>query len=184
MILTDREIISAISNKQISITPPPSPTAYSSTSVDLMLARQIRLWNQIVRGTEVTVCPGDPSYSYERVAKAYTTPIEIPNEGYTLEPGHFLLGWTIENVDFPCHSRICARVEGKSSLARLGISIHQTAPIIHAGFKGPIQLEISHNGVLPVKLIVGMPICQLILEQTFGTPDKGYKGQFYEQSVG
>jgi dCTP deaminase len=93
-----------------------------------------------------------------------------------------VLGWTEETVELPTHARLAARVEGKSSLARLGIGIHVTAPTIHAGFKGPIQLEFCNHGNLRIKVIPGMPVCQLIFEQTLGTPEKGYKGQFFGQS--
>jgi dCTP deaminase len=103
-------------------------------------------------------------------------------DGYILEPKAFVLGWTEENLTLPAHSRLAARVEGKSSLARLGIGVHVTAPTVHAGFKGPIQLEFCNNGTLRVKLLAGMLVCQLIFEQTLGTPEKGYKGQFYGQN--
>jgi dCTP deaminase len=63
----------------------------------------------------------------------------------------------------------------------LGIAVHITAPTIHAGFKGSIQLEICNHGPLTVRLSHGMRVCQLIFEQTLGTPEKGYQGQFYEQ---
>jgi dCTP deaminase len=78
-------------------------------------------------------------------------------------------------------ARLGARVEGKSSLARIGLSIHVTAPTIHAGFEGRIRLEIMNHGILPIRLKPEMRICQLILEQTVGTPDKGYQGQFRGQ---
>ena len=78
-------------------------------------------------------------------------------------------------------SRVAARVEGKSFLARLAIGIHVTAPTIHAGFNGPIQLEICNHGPLRVKIVAGMRVCQLIFEQTLGTPAKGYAGQFLGQ---
>ena len=100
---------------------------------------------------------------------------------YTLKPHSLVLGWTIEEVDLPLHSRIAARVEGKSSLARLGVGIHVTAPIIHSGFNGNIQLEIFNNGPLDVVLTEGMYVCQLVFEQTYGTPNKGYDGIFARQ---
>ncbi len=103
-------------------------------------------------------------------------------DGFIINPQAFVLGWTQQNVELPIEARLAARVEGKSSLARLGIGIHITAPTIHAGFKGPIQLEICNHGPFKVKLITGMPVCQLIFEQTLGTPEKGYKGQFYGQT--
>jgi dCTP deaminase len=100
----------------------------------------------------------------------------------------FLLGWTIEKIQLPHSSRIAARVEGKSSLARLGIGVHVTAPTIHAGFGyrsndpsfegNPIQLEIWNAGPLKVRLVKGLRICQLIFEEVHGTPSKGYDGKF------
>jgi dCTP deaminase len=117
--------------------------------------------------------------------------VEMTLDGYSLSPGSFLLGWTVEKVQLPYRSRIAARVEGKSSLARLGMGVHVTAPTIHAGFGynegnpdfagNPIQLEIWNFGPLTIKLMTGMRICQLIFEEVHGTPDKGYEGQFAVQ---
>ena len=103
--------------------------------------------------------------------------------GYVLEGKSLVLGWTREGVELHQHGRVAARVEGKSSLARLGLAIHVTAPTIHSGFKASsIQLEIINHGPLPIKLRTGMPICQLIFELTLGMPDKAYAGQFLGQS--
>jgi dCTP deaminase len=105
----------------------------------------------------------------------------IADAGFPLEPNELILGWTVEYVDLPIDSRIAARVEGKSSLARLGIGIHMTAPTIHAGFNGQIQLEIVSHGCYPILLKPGMRLCQLIFEMTAGTPDAAYVGQFKGQ---
>ena len=85
--------------------------------------------------------PGAKGYSYNAFVHQYSDPKEIGMDVYILEPKAFVLGWTEENLTLPTHSRLAARVEGKSSLARLGIGVHVTAPTVHAGFKGPIQLE-------------------------------------------
>lgn len=184
MVLTDREIQSAIDSGQIIITPVPrDPAAYSSTSLDLTLSKFLRVWrNTTVTGVDQIVCPATKGYSFNEFSKAYSDSHEIPDGGYVLEPGSFVLGWTQETLELPKHARLAARVEGKSSLARLGIGIHITAPTIHAGFKGSIQLEFCNHGILRVKIIPGMPVCQLIFEQTLGTPDQGYKGQFFDQT--
>ena len=79
--------------------------------------------------------------------------------------------------------RLAARVEGKSSLARLGLAVHVTAPTIHAGFDGHTQLEIINHGGVPIRLRTGMRIYQLIFEQTLGTPVKGYSGRFSGQGA-
>lgn len=94
-----------------------------------------------------------------------------------------LLAWTHETVVLPIASRVAARVEGKSGLARLGLIVHMTAPTIHAGFTGQIQLEMTNLGPHDIILDPGMPICQLIFEVTFGTAAKGYGGQFAGQSA-
>ena len=184
MVLTDREIQVAIDSRQIIIDPLPDESAYSSTSLDLKLSRSIRQWrmSSTTAGVEQSVvCPSAPKYSFNDLAQKYSIPSTMTNKGFVLEPKAFVLGWTEENIQLPTNSRVAARVEGKSSLARLGIGIHITAPTIHAGFQGPIQLEICNHGLLRVRLAPGMPVCQLIFEQTLGTPAKGYKGQFYKQ---
>lgn len=182
MILTDREILSAINNKQISIKPVPRPEAFSSTSIDLSLSKVLRIWNPAPpRGVDQTVCPADEGYKFNEFVKQFTTQEKIGNNGFVITPQMFLLAWTSEEIDLPSYSRLAARVEGKSSLARLGIGIHITAPTIHAGFSGPIQLEICNHGTLNVRMRAGMPVCQLIFEQTLGTPAKGYGGQFFNQ---
>jgi dCTP deaminase len=171
MVLTDREIQAAIHSGSIKIEPSPSELAYSSTSLDLSLSKFIRVWKKAsAKGVEQIVCPSTEGYVYNEFAKEFSELKEIGSDGFVLEPDMFMLGWTSENVDLPSHAKLAARVEGKSSLARLGIGIHITAPTIHAGFKGPIQLEICNHGPLRVKLMAGMPVCQLIFEQTLGTP--------------
>ncbi len=179
MVLTDREIQAALQSKQIIINPLPSQEAYSSTSLDLKLSEVLKEWKAAATGQIVS--PRAKGYKYSDFVVEFSKTKKMTKEGYILVPGVFILGWTEEDVELPIHGRLAARVEGKSSLARLGIGIHVTAPTIHAGFKGQIQLEICNHGPLKVRLTTGMPVCQLIFEQTLGTPDKGYKGQFYGQ---
>jgi dCTP deaminase len=183
MVLTDREIQAAIQNKQIIVDPAPAETAYSSTSLDLSLSRYLRIWKTAtVAGVEQVVSPATKGYTFSAFSREFSDAKEIGDDGYIVNPGAFVLGWTEEQIELPIQARVAARVEGKSSLARLGIGIHITAPTIHAGFKGPIQLEICNHGLLRVKLLRGMPVCQLIFEQTLGTPAKGYAGQFFGQA--
>ncbi|MGA9068689.1 MAG: dCTP deaminase [Terracidiphilus sp.] len=182
MILTDREIQAAIECKHIIIEPLPKVEAYSSTSLDLTLSKSLRIWKtEKVKGVERIICPSTDGYKFTDFAKEFSDLKNMDAEGYVINPQEFILGWTEEYVELPTFARLAARVEGKSSLARLGIGIHITAPTIHAGFQGPIQLEICNHGLLKVKLVPGMPVCQLIFEQSLGTPQKGYMGQFYGQ---
>ncbi|MBM3540784.1 MAG: dCTP deaminase [Alphaproteobacteria bacterium] len=176
MILTDREIHLSLQHGHIKIDPPPGPEAFSSTSVDLTLAPKGSIWPT---NLSVPVRPGSVGYSYKTFA-TQQLPVTFPD--YALEPGSFCLAWTREILDLPISSRIAARVEGKSSLARLGLAVHVTAPTIHSGFKGQIQLEIANLGPLTIVLDPGMRICQLIFEQTIGTPEAAYRGAFHGQS--
>lgn len=182
MILTDREIQIFLDNRQISIKPEPEPTRYSSTSVDLTLAKQFLVWDfdQIEKTKGEIIEPG-PKFKYAEFRDKYTKRKILTDKGYVLSPNAFVLAWTHEKIILPNHSRIAARIEGKSSLARLGLAIHVTAPTIHAGFEGPIQLELCNHGLFSIRLTPGMPICQLIFEMTFGTPAKGYSGKFLRQ---
>jgi dCTP deaminase len=126
---------------------------------------------------------GHPEYNIDDALAEITRNVQIdPEAGYELPARQLHLGWTAEFVSVPIDSRLAARVEGKSSLARLGLGIHVTAPTIHAGFEGQIRLEIINHGPIPIVLKPGMRICQLIFEQTLGTPQAGYQGQFSGQT--
>jgi dCTP deaminase len=175
MILTDREIQIAIKCGQIGIDPLPDPTAYSSTSLDLTLASHGWIWRA---HAGQPIRPGARGYKYTDTRHRQE---RVSVDGYTLEPKGFLLAYTKEKVNLPITSRVAARVEGKSSISRLGVGIHITAPTIHAGFNAPLQLEMFNFGPHEMILDEGMKICQLIFEQTTGTPEQGYQGMFADQ---
>lgn len=178
MILTDREILVALDTGQIEIDPPPNQgTAISSTAIDLTLADKFSEWNPL---SGMTIKPSEEGYKFSEFRERFE---KVSNGAYELKPRSFVLGWSEEYIRLPIRSRIAARVEGKSSLARLGVGVHVTAPTIHAGFSGQIQLEIFNLGPFSVELNPGMFVCQLIFEQTLGTPAKGYDGSFSGQTA-
>ncbi len=181
MILPDREIKSALKKKLIAIDPAPAANAYASTSVDLKLDPLLRIFRNT--GAGVIVDPGMPGYQVRQLLDGVTDPFTIPLEGWDFARGTLVLGWTQERIELNLKSKLAARVEGKSSLARLGLGIHVTAPTIHAGFVGTIQLEMINHGPMHIKLRPLMPICQLIFEMTKGVPEKAYKGQFSGQKA-
>jgi dCTP deaminase len=190
MILSDREIRAALERKAIVITPDPSLdlSLWSSSALDLRLGDRVSIWDLTRPGAPVCFSPADPDHNLVDLIDRFTRAQTIPETGILLEPGSFTLGWTLQTVQLPHRSRIAARVEGKSSLARLGLGIHVTAPTIHAGFGyadrtpdwigNPIQLEIWNTGPKAIRLMPGMKICQLIFEWVDGTPEQGYLGQF------
>jgi dCTP deaminase len=181
MILTDREIALSLDTKQLIIEPRPKVDAVTSTAIDLTLAENGLEWVGLAGGFSIR--PGHKDYKYSQASR-FQKSVQVT--GYALGPSKFLLAWTAETIQLPNKSRLAARVEGKSSLARLGVGIHITAPTIHAGFGDPkplpVQLEMFNFGPHEVILDAGMKICQLIIEQTFGTPLKGYEGQFGSQT--
>jgi dCTP deaminase len=185
LILTDREIRNSLEAGLFDITPRPALDAYSSTTVDLTLDPLLRVFKRDkVAGLKETIDPSEPGFSAIQLIRKLTDPASVdPTNGFILTPGVLILGWTAETVDLKDYCRVAARVEGKSSLARVGLAIHVTAPIIHTGFKAPIQLEMINHGPLPICLRGGMKICQLVFEQTLGMPDRAYKGQFLGQSA-
>jgi dCTP deaminase len=193
MILSDRENKLALRRDHIRITPLPSDKAISSTSIDLTLHEEISIWLPHRGETDppVVAYPARRDFDVVQLMRQHGTNSLIPAEGFLLKPGAFVLGWTAEHIQLPYSSRLAARVEGRSSLARLGVGVHVTAPTIHAGFgflADPqhigtrIRLEIWNCGPLHVCLEKGMTICQLILEEVHGTPDKGYEGVFATQA--
>jgi dCTP deaminase len=193
MILSDREIRAALDRGALLIDPDPRADAalWSSTSLDLRLGDEITLWKEPPKGLDLCFNPADPTFDFQTIEQQFSETRTLGAEGYQFRPGQFLLGWTLERIKLPEQSRVAARVEGKSSLARLGVGVHITAPTIHAGFgfnrdvldaRGrPIRLEIFHLGTISVKLVPGMKVCQLIFEEVHGTPQKGYSGQFSAQ---
>lgn len=184
MILTDREIQIALDSKAIEVDPIPEQNQYSSTSLDLTLDPTITKFKKPKTGVGLCLDPSLPGFNHEEILAELGDEQNISEQdGYEFQPGDMLLAWTHEYVKLPPTSRIAARVEGKSSLARLGVGVHLTAPTIHAGFEGQIRLEMVNHNVIPIKLRIGMRICQLIFEQTIGTPVKGYIGRFAGQSA-
>jgi dCTP deaminase len=177
VILTDREIQIALNRSQIVIDPQPAVEAYSSTSVDLTLDQHITEFRDDLSDdpVETIIDPSHKNFVAERTLAKITKKVTIDQSGYLLIPDKLVLGWTVERLELPIHSRLAARVEGKSSLARLGLGVHITAPTIHSGFGNPIRLEIINHGVVPIRLRIGMRICQLIFEVTFGTAQKGFQ---------
>jgi dCTP deaminase len=177
-----------------------------STTVDLTLDGTLDRWEfpavkPALGQKPHRFCPGVSGFKFSDLEKEFTKAERIPEEGYELLPSyqsdlksgprHFILGWTRERIYLPHTSRLCARVEGKSSLGRMGVGVHITAPTIRAGFghneNNPkdhgarLRLEIWNVGPLPIMLATGMRICQLIIEEVREVPSAGYSGSFNTQ---
>jgi dCTP deaminase len=184
VILTDREILIALDRGLITIRPRPEENCFTSTAIDLTLDAHIALVRAPTPAIETIIDPRATGFNAEAAMASLTDKETIKtNTGYPLPPRVLALAWTCEYIELKTETRLAARVEGKSSLARLGLAVHLTAPTIHAGFEGRIRLEMTNHGAVPIRLWPGMRICQLIFETTLGTADRGYKGQFAGQTV-
>lgn len=98
--------------------------------------------------------------------------IDILHDTYKLKPNEFILGSTLEYVELPNY--LCGQVEGKSSIARLGISCHQTAGYIDAGYNGNITLELFNCSNREFELESGMPICQMVFHMLSSDVSRPY----------
>lgn len=146
----------------------PSQSPFNTSAVDLRIAPEIRIPSSDMPVQLDLRRPGIAKFLL-----AHSKKIEITEEQpFILTRNRFILAITQERVSFPITDGQCysARVEGKSSLARCGILVHFTAPTIHAGFKGPIALEMINFGPLDFTLSLGLFVCQLIIEEVRGNP--------------
>lgn len=184
MILCDNEIRAALQSQALIIEPLPAHERIQPSAVDLLLADEFKKWTKGPGGASVVIDPGRDDFSFNEVAKTYMQPVPLENDGaIVVNPGELVLGMTKEKVELPARHRLAARVEGRSTLGRLGLTVHVTAPTIHATFRGHITLEIVNLGALPIRLRPGMVICQLIIEQVFGTPASELTSIFQDQTT-
>ena len=173
MILSSVDIEKALKNKSLIIDPRPDIASIDSSALDLRVGEPFFVWNGALvqqQGVDVTV--NLDSFKYQTLAGPYLREVLKESNGqYIITPNTFYLAATHERVHLPIKSRLAARVEGKSSLARLGLVIHMTAPTIHCGFDGVITLEIYNYGPFPLRVTPGKTrLCQLIIEKLSSTP--------------
>ena len=181
MILSDEQIIDAIDSGRVVVTPRPLADQFAPSAVDLHVGDEFKMWKMPPRGMVQQLRLSDvsiPDYA------EHTIDLPRQNDGSVLtEPGQFVLSQTLERVELPHNSRLAARIEGRSSYARLGLVVHMTAPTIHVGFEGSIVLEIMNFGPFPLKIDPNHTrICQLIFEELGGDPTCDINSVFQNQS--
>jgi len=174
VILSDRTIREELEAGRIVIDPL-DPTCIQPSSVDLHIDRYFRVFRNHTMGY----------IDVKQNLEDLTELVEIPEqEAFILHPGEFVLGSTLERVALP--DDLVARLEGKSSLGRLGLLIHSTAGFVDAGWDGQLTLELSNVANLPITLYPGMKIGQISFirmttdaEHPYGSSEVGskYQGQ-------
>jgi len=189
MILSDGEIKAALKLKQIIIDPLPAETQYTTSAVDLLLGPQLYklksledIQREEPEGVQLSLVVDPSTVKINDLFQKYAVAMpKEPDGSFILRPNNFVLGTTAEYVELPKKSKLAGRVEGRSTLARLGLTVHMTAPTIHCGFPGRIVLEMYNFGAYPLRLRPGMSICQLILERLGKIPQTDIRTAFVGQ---
>lgn len=159
MILSDTDIKKRMAKGDIVVTSPNSDHQknVNASSMDLRLGRFFKIYNHAKQAIL------DPLKKESIEGSTSLIEIKNPGESFIVQPGEFVLGVTLERIKIA--DDLVARVEGRSSLGRLGIIVHSTAGFIDAGFEGTITLEITNINRMPVALYPGMRVCQLAFER-------------------
>lgn len=174
VLLSDKDIREGINHGRIGLEPY-DPAMVQPSSVDVRLDRSFRVFENH-RYAYI-----DPAQEQPELTRLVETGVDEP---FVLHPGEFALASTYEAVTLP--NDLAARLEGKSSLGRLGLLVHSTAGFVDPGFTGHVTLELSNVASLPIKLWPGMKIGQLCFIQMvsaaglpYGSAENGsrYQGQ-------
>ncbi|WP_326503639.1 dCTP deaminase [Rothia nasimurium] len=167
MLFSDQDIRKEIDAGRIALEPY-DPSMIQPASVDVRIDRFFRLFDNHKYPYI------DPSQEQEDLTRL----VEVaPDEPFILHPGEFVLGATYEKVTLP--DNIAARLEGKSSLGRLGLLTHSTAGFIDPGFSGHVTLELSNMATLPIMLWPGSKVGQLCFFQLTSATEYPYGSGAY-----
>ena len=162
MVLSDRDIVKALEEGRIKISPAPDLSRQlGSISVDFRLGRTFMVFEH---SRHSFIDPRNP----KSIGEAMRT-IEVvgDDEPFIMQPGDFALASTVESLELP--NDLLGRLEGRSSIARLGITVHSTAAVFEPGWIGTATMELSNLGRMAVALYPGMRICAFSFE-TLSSP--------------
>lgn len=166
MILSDRDIKKAIKQQRIIITPPLDyTTQFGSCSIDLRLGDTFRVFDH---SKYPYIDPMRKDYSNEITKEVHVK----TGEHFIMQPGDFVLAVTLESVKIPID--LMGRLEGRSSLGRLGLVVHSTASVFDPGWDGNPVLELGNLGRMAISLTPGMRICAMTFEELSSAADVPY----------
>ncbi|MBI4201292.1 MAG: dCTP deaminase [Chloroflexi bacterium] len=179
MTLSDVEIWAELGSGRLIIDPLPEADRVTGSSIDLLLYKELLVLPTQSEVKGVTIDPSETNVM--SMLRKFGKPHDLSAEGlFKMLPGRMVIGRTHEHIEIPPH--LAARIEGKSTLARLGLAVHITAPTVQAGFQGRLYLEMYNAGPFALELGSQMKIAQLIVEH-LGLPAKEpYRGKYLGQS--
>ena len=181
-ILSDKDIKRYLEEGEIVIEPLLDEKQIQPSSIDMRLGDEFKVF-KVIRKPYI-----DPKDEEDIASYMESTTVE-KGEAFIIHPNEFALATTLEYVKVP--EDLVARVEGRSSMGRLGVTMHVTAGFIDPGFEGKITLEISNIGAMPVALHPGQRVCQIVFEtmtspseMPYGHPERNskYMGQTSPES--
>jgi dCTP deaminase len=174
MRLCDRDIEAYLDNSKIRIDPRPGSTRINGVSVDLRLGHYFRVFND---HAAPYIDLSGPRHEVDKaIDQIMGKEIEISqDEAFFLHPGELALAVTAESITLP--DDIVGWLDGRSSLARLGLMVHVTAHRIDPGWSGSIVLECFNSGKLPLALRPGMTICAMNFETLSGPAARPYNSR-------
>ncbi len=166
MILSDRDIKKAINTNRIKVDPAPNlEEQLGSCSLDLKLGSTFRVFNH----SSIACIDPRKNVDSENLMREIVVKSGDP---FIMQPHDFVLAVTEES--FEIADDLMARIEGRSSLGRLGIIIHSTAAVFNPGWKGTAVMEVGNLGRMPVALYPGMRICAMVFEELTSPAEKPY----------
>ncbi len=174
MVLSDVDLKAALENGEISISPAPDlETQLGACSLDLRLGNEFRVFE---RARTAFIDPRE-TIDWD----SFTRLVHVQEgEQFIMHPQELVLASTVEHIALPAD--ILGRLEGRSSLGRLGIIVHGTAPLFFPGFQGCAVMELGNIGPMPVALYPGMRICAFTFERLSSPSSRPYKGKYSGQA--
>lgn len=173
MVLSEREIQELLAAGRLTFRPPLEDKQVGTAAIDLRLGYNFAFYPTLTAGLPADVSAilhQEVDLRDERLVQDFINRVRQDNnrrlgdrDSIAIRPGAFLLAETLESFTLP--DDLAARVEGRSIYARLGLTVHQTAPSVKPGWAGQLTLEIVNNGPYTYRLYPRMHLCQLILER-------------------
>lgn len=174
MVLSDQDLLAELEAGRIVVNPSPDlESQLGACSLDLRLGNEFRIFER-TRNAFIDPRGAIDWDSFTRVVQV------ADDEPFLMHPQELVLAATVEEIALPAD--ILGRLEGRSSLGRLGIIVHGTAPLFFPGFHGRAVMELGNIGPMPVALYPGMRICAFTFERLSSPSTRPYHGKYSGQS--
>lgn len=174
MVLSDVDIEGALASGKLRMTPAPDlSTQMGTCSLDMRLGHEFRVFER----TRTPLIDPRGQIDWEEFTRVITVEDDQP---FIMHPNELVLAVTVEEISLP--PDILGRLEGRSSLGRLGIIVHGTAPMFYPGFTGRCVMELGNIGPMPVALYPNMRICSMTFERLSSPTSRPYRGKYAGQS--